>query len=268
MNGRAKLAVRLGNVDPEAAIFCVYLFLAAPAILGLDFCVRHIEVTRPKRKWNQLDSGTKVPFLRHPGNRAASRAPLSNSLECPSTAGRTSLLGQVTCLVVIWRKSQGLVNTHTERNGLMILDSCACAYNTLAIAVANGVLVVKPNEAILIQLTILGETSKPLKMNQKIGRVQQQSYLIIPTDINVAEIIHIVQEPMDKTTQWQQTSELNNASKITNAVQQTRMLNPLDLPQDPDCYLEKPRIVLGEFDSMWDGHLGKLTVWVIELISS
>lgn len=88
-SGQIRLPVRLGD-RTELVLFYVTERLAAPALLGFDFCDKHVEAIRPRKRIVELDKGTTVPIVWSPRTRSPSDAPLPQEQEFMHTKSRTS----------------------------------------------------------------------------------------------------------------------------------------------------------------------------------
>lgn len=102
------------------------------------------------------------------------------------------MLVQVACSIVIPLKLQLRANVRTERNGLVVPETISSVDVTHGIAVANGVLMVKPNVPFISLITNYGYESKQLKKNQKIGLVKAHSSRIVSSDLRVTDIRGVV----------------------------------------------------------------------------
>lgn len=67
--GVIDLLVRLGHYVVKLD-FLVCKQLAAPVILGCDFCDRFVESIRPRARTVEMEDGTSVPIVRRPLRRA------------------------------------------------------------------------------------------------------------------------------------------------------------------------------------------------------
>lgn len=63
------LSVELGP-RIEVVQFNVVEGLANQVILECDFCLKHVEAIRPRKRVVELDDGTTVPIIRAPSSRA------------------------------------------------------------------------------------------------------------------------------------------------------------------------------------------------------
>ncbi|CAN8063205.1 unnamed protein product [Agarophyton chilense] len=87
--GTVRLMVRLGRfvvlVD-----FIVCKKLAAPVVLGCDYCDKFFEAIRPRRNLVELDDGSMVPIVRKPMRSCHKAPPLPPSMEYGKSRGRVS----------------------------------------------------------------------------------------------------------------------------------------------------------------------------------
>lgn len=206
------------------------LSFARPAILNASHCDRNIKAVCLNLKLIQMNEGTTKRIADHPDKRTASQTPLSNGLEYLSAQSRMSPLVLVVSPIVIPSKSHMWVYVRTKRIGFVGLEPIATAYGTHSISVPNIMHMVELNVPFLGLVTNFGDTSKQLKNTQKIELVRSPLIRLIPTDLNIADILGATQESMDKTTLRQQIKKVDIALQITYADQQTKTLDTLDLP--------------------------------------
>lgn len=83
------------------------------------------------------------------------------------------------------------VNARTERDALVVEQSIIRAYETLAIAISNCALIVKPSVSFLFLIVSFGKTSKWLKKNQKLGLSRPHSIQIIHADLIDVDILDV-----------------------------------------------------------------------------
>lgn len=115
MNGRINLAKGLCNAELKVK-FIVFQSLAAPLIMGADFCDWHDETIRAKLKLVQQDDGTSIPTACHSGTQATLKPLSPNGLEYSSKEGKTSSSIWLAGSTVIPPKSQVWTKARTERN--------------------------------------------------------------------------------------------------------------------------------------------------------
>ena len=68
IKGTVDLMVQVGNCK-DHVVFYVAPSLAAPVILGCDFCDRHVEAIQPRRRVVEMDDGSTIPILRTKSSR-------------------------------------------------------------------------------------------------------------------------------------------------------------------------------------------------------
>ena len=87
--GIIRLLVRLGSHLSKVP-FLVAEKLAAPVILGADFCDRYVEAIRPRKRVVELDDGSTVPIVRRPAKRPSNGPPLPSQQEYEPLKGKVS----------------------------------------------------------------------------------------------------------------------------------------------------------------------------------
>ena len=86
MTGLVDLLVRLGSRIAKAE-FIVCEQLAAPVIIGCDFCDRFAEAIYPRKKTIELGDGSTVPIVRRPLKRSPKSLPLPTSQDMSRLRG-------------------------------------------------------------------------------------------------------------------------------------------------------------------------------------
>ena len=84
--GTVELNVRIGNREDKVNFYVVER-LATDFILGCDFCDRHVEAIRPRKRLIELDDGTTIPIVR------GSKTFRSKSIPVPSAVGTLGIRG-------------------------------------------------------------------------------------------------------------------------------------------------------------------------------
>lgn len=80
VHGTIDLTVELGT-RLEVVKFNVFERLSTEAILGCDFCDKHVEEIRTHQRLVELDNCTAAPNIRHPFERKKNSAPLPEKQE-------------------------------------------------------------------------------------------------------------------------------------------------------------------------------------------
>ena len=73
--GTINLTVQVGK-RREVVKFNVVERLGTDVILGCDYCDKHVESIRPRKRLVELDDGSTVPILKRPEGRATNAVPL------------------------------------------------------------------------------------------------------------------------------------------------------------------------------------------------
>ena len=121
MTGLVDLVVRSGSHISKAE-FIVCERLAAPVIVGCDFCDRFVEAIYPRKKTIELDDGSTVPIVRRPLKRSPKSPPLPISQEYAKAEGRTSPKVRVAQNIILPPETQTWVSVKSERHGVMVLQ--------------------------------------------------------------------------------------------------------------------------------------------------
>ena len=121
MTGLVNLVVRLGTRLVRVE-FIVCERLAAPMILGCDFCDRFVEAIYPRQKCIELDNGSTVSIVRRPLRRAPKAPPLPPSQEYVKAGGRTTPKVRVAERTLLPPESQTWVSVTSQRQRMKVLQ--------------------------------------------------------------------------------------------------------------------------------------------------
>ena len=161
MLGVISLIVRLGTFLVKLD-FIVCERLAAPVILGCDFCDRFVEAIKPRKKLVELEDGTTVPIVRRPLARSSRAVPLPHSQEYVKSPGRITPKVKVAKAVVLPPESQTWVSVNAERRGLCVLQPHEKLYSSAQVCASNGIVQVEPHQP--FRVLIANFASKPYKL--------------------------------------------------------------------------------------------------------
>lgn len=138
IEGTIDLSVELGG-RIESVRFNVVPRLAVEVILGCDFCDKHVEAIRPRKRLVELDDGTTIPIVRRPDRRPQGSIPLPEEQEYVPASRRASNKVRATKRTVLKPESQTWVEVRCEAQGLVTIEPYAPLYETSQCSVATGV---------------------------------------------------------------------------------------------------------------------------------
>lgn len=155
MLGTIKLRVHLGHTNINIK-FIVCETLAAPAIIGKDFCDQHVKAKRPKQRLEELKSGNCLSFMWKPRERTKSQPPLREGLTYTINHSRSSLIVRVVEKTILSPPSQTWVSVQSPWAGTATLQSYSPLYEKCSTVAANGDVRVKPNLPFKILIANMG----------------------------------------------------------------------------------------------------------------
>ena len=103
----------------EVVKFNVVERLGTDVILGCDFCDKHIEAIRPRKRLIELDDGTTVPILKRPESRAKHSVPLPAEQEYIPPKGRSSSRVYASPTTILKPQSQNWISVKSPQSGLV-----------------------------------------------------------------------------------------------------------------------------------------------------
>lgn len=258
MLGAATLPVRLGNRLVKVE-FIVCNKLAAPAILGCDFCDRFVEAILPRRKLVELDDGTTVPITRRVLKRPQTAPELPRTRNTIVLGGRVSPKVKVAVATEIPAEAQAWVTVTTERHGLVVLQPFGRLYDNHKLLLSNAVVQVEPNTAFKVLVANFGKTPKRVAKNQVVGTVLPHPTAVMPSHIKLAEVLGLI----DAAEVEPDANPLAEANKTSSPVPKSELdvkdVDALDLSHVPEQHRRRLREMLRKYSPMWDGSLGEIS---------
>lgn len=254
--GTIKLVVQLGN-HVVMLPFIVCTTLAAPVVLGCDYCDRFVEAIRPKNREVELDDGSTVPIVRRPLKRSNAAAPLPPSQEYEAPKGRTSPRIRVSQMTVVPPQHQAWITVTTAKHGLVVIQPNSALYHTHGILVANGIAQVEPNRPFKILVSNTGVNECRLHKNQVLGTALPHPSVVIPTHVMTADVLGISPES-DLQPAAAQTATNNVKEEKVSEEETEEALEGVKMEHVPEEYRERLRRLLLKFSHMWNGHLGQI----------
>ena len=175
-----KLPVRLGRFL-SVADFIVCPKLAAPLILGADYCNRFIEAIRPHAKLIEPDDGSTVPIVRHPPRRHPQLAPLPGNMQYDRSGGRVSPKVKAEESIMIPAESQTWITVTASRHGLVVIQPIEPLYQNRSLAVANGVFQVEPDRPFPVLIANFQKQPQGIVKNQVVATLLPHHLAVVPT---------------------------------------------------------------------------------------
>lgn len=178
--GTIELLVRLENCLSKVE-FIVTKALAAPVLLGCDFCDKYMDAIMPRRKRVELLDGTAVPIVRKPLKRAGkTKAPLPVAQEYPAEERRASDKIRVAQTVTVQPETQTWVTVHSEVLGTRLVQPASSLCERYQVALANGVVHVDPHHPFQVLIANFSDQPVRLVKGQVIGNALPHPALLYP----------------------------------------------------------------------------------------
>ena len=261
--GTIKLPVRLGNFSSRIE-FIVCKTLAAPAILGADFCDRFVSAIRPSQKIVELDDGSSVPIVRRPLRNASRRSgpPLPKDMRDPDTSGRVSPNIKAAETLTVPAQSQAWVKVSTKRHGNIVVQPLPKLFELHSLACANGIASVLPNVAFRILVANTSDIPRRIVRNQNVAVALPHPTQVTETSLSLADVVGMTPDlaQVSPTAEGQPVAkspeETGKSDSWTDASKPTAA--QLDLSHIPIANRERFRQMLTKYDELWDGKLGKI----------
>ena len=258
MLGIIDLLVRLGTYLVKVD-FIVCDRLAAPVILGCEYCDRFVEAIRPRKKLVELEDGSTIPITRRSLTRPPRAPPLLPSQEFVKSPGRTSPKVKVAKAIELPPESQTWVTVTSQRRGLNVLQPNDKLYSSAQICVTNGVVQVEPDEPFRVLVANFAPHAYKLVKNQVFGTLLPHPTAVLGSDIKLADILGVADTISDVTDSKSQPGEAATAITTTNPESEPINVNSIDLSHVSKHYRTRLREMLRKYSGMWDGSLGKFS---------
>ncbi|CAN8069066.1 unnamed protein product [Agarophyton chilense] len=251
--GTVRLVVRLGRfvvlVD-----FIVCKTLAAPVVLGCDYCDKFVEANRPRRRLVELDDGSMVPIVRKPMRRCSEAPPLPPSMKYRKSRGRVSPRIRVAKGAMLKAQTQTWVQVRTERHGLVVIQPNTRMYESRGFLFANGIVQVDPGSPFWILVINFTDNDYQIPKNQVVATALPHPTVVFPTHISTAEVLGLTH--VGDTDEELQTP---SGDQLQSAKDPERLVDELDLAHVSEHYRTKIRSMLKKYTSMWSGNLGEIS---------
>ena len=257
--GTIDLVVRLGNILVKAE-FLVCERLAAPAILGCDFCDRFVEAIYPRKRVVELEDGSTIPIVRRPLRREPDAPKLPAVQEYVTPKGRVSPNIRVARAVTLQPGTQTWVEVTSEKSGLVVVQPHEKLYQTGNICATNGVIHIEPKQSFRILLANFGLSPYRLAKNQVVAAALPHPTGIIPSNISMAEVLGLdaaddLQKPTSKDVRTTGSNPGDEPEKP-----EVETVDDLDLSHVEPRLRTRVREMLRKYSSMWNGNLGEIRV--------
>ena len=277
--GTITLSVRLGSYSLSLP-FIVCANLAAPAILGADFCDQHVEAIRPRMRSVELADGSCIPILRKAVMRSK-RAVLPDWLKpvvLPTKKKESrEMRVHLAQAAVIPPQSQVAVHVKTRIVGLMMMTGLDSLYHDRQLAVANGIVQSDPSRRTQILIANFSNVPRKLPKGKHVATFSPCPDYVVESPVAVGEAIGTLEtcNPKRAATTGQVAAQtaltVEESSYVPPKEPSTEhrsdswggterpSAKSVDLSHVPKDYAERFRKMLEKHDDMWSGHLGEIT---------
>ena len=268
ITGTINLAVQVGTRQ-DVVKFNVVERLGTDIILGCDFCDKHVEAIRPRKRLVELDDGSSVPILKRPEGRAKNAIPLPAEQEYVSPKGRSSDRVYSTQKVVLKPGQQNWITVKTPQSGLVSIEPHKRLYETSNCAACNGIAQVEPDQPFKIMVTNFGTTPVLIRKDQRVAVADPHPTAITESNITHAEVFGITEE--DKQSYRKRQLSARDTALINKHLSDLReshmkedeapmTADDIDLSEVDEKYHDQIRSMLKKHETMWSGKLGEINV--------
>ncbi|CAN8072774.1 unnamed protein product [Agarophyton chilense] len=228
--GAVKLPVRIGHYLVKVK-FVVCRSLAAPIVLGCDYCDRFVEAIRPRSRLITLDDGSTVPIVRRPLRKVPTAAPLPPSMEYELAHGLPSPKIRESKPSVLTAESQTWVKVITQPHGLVVIQ-------------ANAVITFTDNDY-------------HLSKNHIVVAALPHPIEVVPSHVSPAEVLEFSDVSDESTGAYEGPREEPQPTEEQN--DREKLVEELVFGKVPEGYKESIKQMLKKYASMWTGKLGGIS---------
>ena len=248
MLGATQQVVRLGQ-RVVSLTFIVHKTLAAPLILGCDFCDRFVEAIFPRQKNILMDDGSTLPITRRPLSLLPKLAPLSLGQVCEKDHGRTSPKTRISEKTELPPESQTWVTVTSQRNGVMVVQPNDALYANHSIAPTDGVVQTTPGVPFHILVAKFGKHRKSLTKNQVLGSLLPHPVAMYPSNVMLADVLGLPKPYSGENT----ASNANHPPQpeaTESPKEHSTAIDELDLAHVPEQHGVRLRELLWKYSSI------------------
>ena len=236
--------------------------LAAPVILGCDFCDRFFEAIfeeSPRKRLIEMGDTTTVPInrhsLRHPYKQVRMDLEEDEAEKLPLGA-RVSPKLRVAKNFVLSPETHTWVTVTTKRHGLAVIRHNDNLYHRESISATNGIAQVEPDKPFRVLVANFGRIPRSLAKKQVNGTPLPHATAILQTRMSLADFVAWANDAEDETHR----ANISGVSEVEPSKNKEGVdVQELDLSHVAFCHREKPRTMLRKYSHMWNGSLGQIT---------
>ena len=266
VEGTLDLSVNIGG-RVEVVKFNVVPRLAVDVIIGCDFCDKHVEAIRPRRRLVELDDGTTVPIVRRPDKRPPGAIPLPEEQVYVPSDKRASPKVKVAEKVTLQPESQTWVKVRTESEGLVIVQPYAPLFQRYQCAVATGVHQPEPDKPFGVFVANFSSKPVTLSLNQVVATTEEHPAALLETDIAHGDMLGIVDSGTKYRKRDHNAKDVNLINKHLADAREAALKEEDETPvtasnlelKMTDGKEEQIRAMLRKHESLWSGKLGEIS---------
>lgn len=256
--GHCEMEVQLGTFVTRAT-FMVCHNLAAPVILGCDYCDRFVEAIRPRQREVELTNGTTIPIVRKALTHDSVTATLSSvSTGAQEKQWRISSSGQIQLVgerqtwvpVTFTKPTQEArrVNTFMVKPHPRLFENRRCS-------TANGIIDVQGGTSFLLLVANWQKNPVTLQKGDLVALAQLPPESMADTSHTTADVLGLI----DTNARDDQLAQPpSHSSPETPIDPPPQCPHGIDLPHVPPEYGSRVRKMLQDHSGMWNGQLGAI----------
>lgn len=197
--------------------FVVCKSLAAPLIMGFEYCDWFVQAIRPCIKQVELEDEIVIPIVRQPLKRAIKwQVPLLAAQEALlATRKSTKLL--LVSNIVIPLKSKVTVLVSSRNYGLAIFRALPALYEIYQSAIANRDVPVTPDHPLQVFAAKLAKKPQRLTKHHVIETVTPNKLItMLPTCLTASMVLRITTHDVENSTHYVPMNELHTPNRPLN----------------------------------------------------
>jgi len=267
IRGTITLSVNLGCRTDEVT-FMVVDNLATAVILGCDYCDKHIEAIRPRRRMVEMDDGCMVPIVRNP-SKANTDVPFPEEQQFVKHRDRISPKVKATKRTRLHPGMQTWVEVTTDREGTIMIEPNDQLYHNLLCRAGTGIMDVKRDQPFHILVANFAEHPIDILPRQVVAYTSDHPETLTKSHISHGEMLGVISANDDAKFR-KRPLNVRDIDVINRQLADQRELHMgkdekpvtaddinIDVPVDKE---EAVRSMLRKHESMWSGQLGEINV--------
>ena len=221
--GTVELNVQIGNRQDKVNFYVVER-LATDFILGCDFCDKHVEAIKPRKRLVELDDGTTIPLVRGSKIFRGKSIPVPSETPTKQNARAASSKIVTTEDVTLPANSQCWVKVKTAQHGLIHVQPVDKLYANRLCLAGNGIAQVETGKQFGIFVANFGKEPQRIKAGTKVATAKAHPKWIKESEFTHADMLGIVEDATENKYKKRQIDvrDVSTINQYLSKLQKTK----------------------------------------------